>query len=440
MQAHYVIREMKKYDAKRQILLKNILLRMLTFVACVMTTVPVLAQVQNIPDTAHFRLRYAINIPEIESTFGDNASRMADMQSFLQRVKNDKMIQITDVKFRGTASPDGSYEFNVWLSENRLRTFKSLIRSYIDVPDSLIHANTTSIPWDEFRASVAASDMEYRDEILAIIDEEPRLVPFSNGRHIDARLLKLKSLHGGKAWQQLKSPILHDLRYGDAVFVFVRRMPPSFTFPVDISSFTPPIFPIAPQDSVETWTYRFHVKTNFVRLAMLNADLGFEFDLARHWSATLPVSYCALDWFKSTIKFRNFTVQPELRYWFSRKSNDGFFVGPHFQLCYYNYAFDGKYRYQDFRGRTPAIGGGIGIGYRKPISHNKHWRMEFELGAGAYPLDYSVFHNTPDVKDGQWVERRKKTYIGLDNVAVTLGYSFDLKKVQNTYHGKGGTR
>ena len=199
----------------------------------------------HVPDTARFRLKYPINSPEIESTFGDNSSRMTSMQGFLQKIRNDKMLQITDVKFRGTASPDGSYEFNVWLSENRLRTFKKLIRSYIDIPDSTIHANTTAIPWDEFRAAVAASDMAYRDEILAIIDEEPRLVPFTNNRHIDARLLKLKALHGGKVWELLKSPILRDLRYGDAVFAFVRMLPSPYTFPADTSrlTFTPPQFP-----------------------------------------------------------------------------------------------------------------------------------------------------------------------------------------------------
>ena len=185
---------------------------------------------------------------------------------------------------------------------------------------------------------------------------------------------------------------------------------------------------------------RLHVKTNFIALAMLSANLAVEADVARHWSVTLPVSYCAMDWFKSTIKFRNFTVKPEVRYWFRHADNDGFFAGAHFQLCYYNYAFDGKYRYQDYRGRTPALGGGLGLGYRKPISQNKRWRMEFELGAGVYPLDFSVFHNTPDVRDGQWIERRKKTYWGIDNAAVTLAYSFDLKKFQKTYLKKGGKR
>ena len=407
-------------------------------VVCATVAVTAAAQMISKPDTAHFHLKYAINNPEIESTFVDNGTRMSNMRDFLQYIRNDKMLRITDVKFRGTASPDGTYEFNVWLSENRLQNFKRLIRSYIDIPDSIIHANTSDIPWDEFRAAVAASDIAYRNEILAIIDEEPRLVPFYGNRHIDARLLKLKALHNGQAWELLKSPILRDLRYGDAIFAYDRLMPAWYTFPADTSKLV--VTPPSLQIEFDTWTPRLYLKTNFIALAMLNANLAVEADVARHWSVTLPVSYCAIDWFKSTIKFRNFTVKPEVRYWFRDYDNDGFFVGAHFQMCYYNYAFDGDYRYQDYRGGTPAIGGGLGFGYRKPISRNRRWRLEFELGAGAYSLDYSVFHNTPDVKDGQWVERRKQTYWGIDNAAITLAYSFDMKRFQKTRIRKGGAR
>lgn len=412
--------------------------RIFLFVISLIITCSSIAQT-SVLDTAHFKLRYVINIPEIDSTFVDNASRMMDMRDFLQMVRNCGFIKIKDVRFRGTASPDGTYDFNVWLSENRLRTFKELVRSYVDIPDSVIHANMSDIPWDEFRNKVAESDMEHRDEVLSIIDEEPRLVPFYGNRRIDARLLKLKKMYKGSVWEYLKSPILRDLRYGDAIFSFEYVLPYAEQSVMADSVIMPQAL-FQPVDIPEVWMPRCYVKTNFVRLAMLNANLAFEIDFARHWSFTLPVSYCAMDWFKSTIKFRNFTVQPEFRYWFRHWDNDGFFVGAHFELCYYNYAFNGKYRYQDYKGQTPALGGGVSFGYRKPISANRRWRLEFAAGAGVYPLDYSVFHNTLDVRDGQWIERRKKTYIGLDEVAITLSYSFDLRRFQRITYKKGGVK
>ena len=238
---------------------------------------------------AHFRIRYVINVPEIDSTFVDNSSRIIDMREFLEGAREDSLLRFTRVKFKATASPDGGYEFNQWLSKNRLRTFKELVYSYIEIPDSIIEANISDIPWDGFREKVAESDLEYRDEILAIIDEGPRIVPWFNNRHIDARLLKLKTLHRGKVWESLKEPILRDLRYGDAVFEFYRVKEAPLS--VSASFADRPIFipPLAVPEEQEIWIPRLHLKTNAIGLALLSANVSVEVDLARHWSFALPI-------------------------------------------------------------------------------------------------------------------------------------------------------
>ena len=82
----------------------------------------------------------------------------------------------------------------------------------------------------------------------------------------------------------------------------------------------------------------------------------------------------------------------------------------------------------DHNRETPAIGGGVSIGYRLPISKNNRWRVEFSLGAGVYSRHYDKFHNTLRTKDGLMIESIKKTYWGIDQAAVSFSYSFDLKK------------
>lgn len=396
---------------------------------------------------AHFRIRYVINQPEIDSTFVDNRDRISDIREFLEQVRRDSLLRIGGVQFRGTASPDGAYDFNVWLSEHRLRTFKELVLSYTDLPDSLIRANVSDIPWDGFRDKVAgADDLPWRDEVLAVIDEGPGLVPWFGGRRIDPRLLKLKAMHGGRVWEALKSPILRDLRYGDALFEYYRMQPAlglagvTFRDP-ELAAAGLEIPPPDPR-----WMPHIYLKTNFIGLAMLMANVAVELDIAPHWSFTLPIYYSGMDWFKSTIKFRNFTVQPEFRYWFPLRSdgsyfhNEGLFVGAHLEMSYYNFAFDGRYRYQDHRGRTPALGGGLSIGYRMPVSRDRRWKLEFAVGGGIYPLDYDLFDNTSDYRDGQLMGRRKETYVGLDQAAVTLGYTFDWDRRVRTLKKKGGRR
>ena len=412
--------------------------------AILMLMSTVVARSQN--EQAHFRIRYVINRPEVDSTFVDNAARISDMREFLRMLRTDTLIHVTSVEFCGTASPDGAYDFNVWLSENRLRTFKELVNSYLYIPDSIIHANVSDIPWDGFRAKVAESDLPHRDEILSIIDEGPSLVPWYNNRRIDPRLLKLRKMYKGQVWETLKSPILRDLRYGDAVFTYF-HLQPIFTYDIDYNDMSRPLeaevrYKSKPQIK---WLPHAYLKTNFIGLGMLMANLAYEFDFAPYWSVTFPIYYSAVDYFKSTIKFRNFTIQPEVRFWFSLKNdglwlyNDGWFAGAHLEMSYYNFAFDGQYRFQDYRGRTPALGGGLSLGYRMPLGRNKRWKMEFTVGAGIYPLDYDLFDNTPDVIDGQLMDRKQKTYIGLDQAAISIAYTFDRTRRARIYT-KGGRR
>ena len=94
----------------------------------------------------------------------------------------------------------------------------------------------------------------------------------------------------------------------------------------------------------------------------------------------------------------------------------------------FNFAFDGDYRYQDHNRNTPAIGGGMSIGYRLPISRNNRWRLELSLGAGVYSCHYDKFYNTPRTKDGLKIESIRDTYWGVDQAAVSFTYSFDLNK------------
>ncbi|MCH5306455.1 MAG: DUF3575 domain-containing protein [Prevotella sp.] len=246
-------------------------------------------------------------------------------------------------------------------------------------------------------------------------------------------------MHGGKAWESLKSPILFNLRFADAEFVLARKI----EMPDAIRLF--PNLPPAPPPATlgdyylepDIWIGRLHLKTNFVDLGLLIANLAVEVDLAPHWSFTLPLYYSAIDYFKSTVKFRMLGCQPEFRYWFSPTTNDGFFAGAHLGVSYYNFAFDGPYRYQDHNGTTPTVGGGLSFGYRTLLGKSQRWRLEFTAGAGVYPLYYDRFHNTPDVRDGMLVDNHRKTFVGLDQAAVTLAYSFDIRR-KIKWNMKGG--
>lgn len=175
---------------------------------------------------------------------------------------------------------------------------------------------------------------------------------------------------------------------------------------------------------------RLYLKTNAAGLALGMASLAVELDVADHLSLALPVCYSAWNYFKSTLKFRCLLFQPELRYWVDEHKT-GFFAGAHLGVSSYNFAFGGDYRFQDHDGITPALGAGVSLGYRIPISTDRRWQVEFSLGAGAYSLHFDMFHNTPDVKKGELVSTHRMTHVGLDQAQVTFSYSFDLKRKEN---------
>lgn len=394
-------------------------------------------------DSSVFRIRYKVNIPEIENAYLDNDSRILELREFLEELSADTNAKVNSIYFKGTASPEGTYEFNQWLSKKRLENFRNLVAEYISLPDSSIIKSESSITWDEFHQKVAESEYPWKEEVLEIIDLPERIVPYYGNRHIDSRLLKLRQLDNGRVYYELKEPILRDLRYGLAIFDVSYPKPELIpqTDALSLQTIQTISFPdiiFRETDRFYLWTPKFHLKTNLAAWALAISNIAAEIDLGHYWSFTVPIYYSAWDYFKSTIKFRTLAIQPELRYWPRKTGNEGFFIGPHFGMAYFNVAVDGPNRYQDYRGKTPALGGGVSIGYRISWGQKRNWHLEVTAGAGVYPLDYSIFYNTPDVKDGQWHDRRKKTYFGLDNFGITLGYSFDINKYARQYKVKGG--
>ncbi len=380
---------------------------------------------------------FRMNSTQIEPEFNDNTLRISQLISFLHQVQSDSSKRIVNISFCGAASPDGSYEWNRQLAKGRMMALEKVLRSKVVIPDSLISHNDSYIPWDYLASMVEQSGISHRSEILKILSEKQQIVPYYDDLTIDRRILRLKSLGGGKVWKEMIRRFFIPMRNAAAVFVTFKHVPPVVapikviedsvtTDTVAAVEHTPISVDSIPVSTpvVEKWGRNLYVKTNALGWGVAIANAAIEIDLYKHLSFNLPVYYSAWNYLTSTIKFRTFAIQPEIRYWFSDK-NDGWFIGGHFGLAYYNIAIDRKYRIQDHNGKSPALGGGIAAGYRMPISSNNRWKMEFSIGAGAYSLHYDKFHNH---KNGEMISSKKKTYIGLDQAAVSFSYTFDLKR------------
>ena len=376
------------------------------------------------------QVNFRVNGVVVDTAYAENAANVEEIISFLEAVRKDPSVELLQVAFCGAASPEGSAQLNTKLARKRLASLESLVRSQIYIPEDLIIRDDQYIPWNYLREKVAQSDIQYKYEILKIIDEVPRLVPHHYpGRMVDHRIIKLKELDRGSAWLDMYELFFKDMRSAHVVFITSKNVPSAQA--VHKTASKPAVKPVSritktPKRTAD-WPDVLYVKTNAVGILMGMFNFAVEFDIAEHMSVSMPLYYSAWNYMKPTVKFRCLNFQPELRYW-ERTSKEGFFAGAHIGVSSYNFAFDGEYRFQDKNGVTPAIGAGVALGYRLPISNDRRWQMEFSLGAGAYALNFDVFKNTPNVKNGELLGSQRMTYVGLDQAQVSFVYAFDFRR------------
>ncbi len=382
------------------------------------------------------RINFIVAKHYIAPNYMNNAQQLDNIIKWIDDIQKDSLVDIVGVEFCGSVSPEGSVRFNHFLSLARLSVLEKYVRKRISIPEDIIVRNDHYIAWGGLEDMVENSDIKNKEEILSIIRSENR----STGEQLDSRIGDLKNLDGGITWRLLFNRYFKNLRSAAVVLVTKKSdaallmekkasevwVSDKLTRSIDMPALSSPSPVLSILPEVAPQKRYIYIKTNIVGLALLSANLGFEIDMGNHFSFNLPIYYCALDYFKSTLKFRNFSVQPELRYW--PKSNyKGLFMGAHLGFAYYNFAFDGHTRYQDKDGKTPTLGGGLSLGYRLPLGQNQRWNMEFALGAGVYPLHYDLFHN---VDNGKLYDTRKKTRIGLDNALIGISYRIPYKTVK----------
>ena len=374
----------------------------------------------------HFRL----DSDELDGGYMGNGASLRRFASVVDSIGIDRIDSVVIVS---QSSPEGVYEHNVKLSRRRARTLRRYLDEHYPSLSARTYVHADGESWSRLRHYVL-SDRRMKDatirKVLSVIDSDVNV--------------------GTKKWRMQQLPVYRYLlttyypRIRNSVFFIVyysdmRREIRTARVGASLPplTVTPPVMQMRRMPSLSKpepapWARNLHLKTNAICWGMGVANVAAEIDLTRHWSFSLPVMYSAWNYFKSTIKFRVFGSMPELRYWVSER-NDGVYVGAHFGFAYYNVAFDGAYRYQDHNRETPALGGGLSVGYRLPLDRARRWRVEFSLGCGVYSLHYDKFRNTADVRDGLLVGSERKTAVGIDQAAVTFSYTFDLS-------GKGGRR
>lgn len=185
------------------------------------------------------------------------------------------------------------------------------------------------------------------------------------------------------------------------------------------------IFSIFP--SLKTLGQECALKTNLLYDATANANLAFETAVAPKWSVELSGNL-NLWKFSDGKQWRNYVLQPEVRYWLCDALSGHFFalhllggqynignVDLNFKMLGTDFSKLKDTRYQGW-----FVGAGVAYGYDWILS--RHWNIEAEIGIGWV---YSRYDRYPCAHCGTKIESDcPHNYFGPTKLAVNLEYIF----------------
>lgn len=402
----------------------------LSFLTIFLNTFKIYSDNQSLVPQAECGERAGMGI-RFNQPFKIDSDRMIDsilLRNFAKEIDSIMCVgTITKVNITGLSSIDGPVDLNDKLAEDRALAMASWLEKTTGLHSGLFSIHSKGEDWNMFRGLVENdSCIPSRSAIITIL---------SSSLSEEEKEKELRYLDNGTPWSYLAENIFPEMRCVE-VDLEVKPLPlhpEPKKAPVESEIIELDVVETASDEIYETpladtlpeeWRRRFYIKTDLPYWLMSWSNVAFEVDMAPHWSFNLPIYFSAVNYFKTTLKFRLFAFQPGIRYWL-KGTNTGVYFEAHYTMGWWNFAFNGPYRYQDHYRKSPSVGGGIGAGYRLPISKNGRWAMEFGGGVGVYRLNYDRFQNHTN---GKLIDSHKKTVFFIDNVNVSISYSFPIEK------------
>lgn len=116
-------------------------------------------------------LDFPVDRVELYPEYRNNPRELEKIINTINLIKEDKNTFITGITIHGYASPEGSYEHNIYLAQGRAGTLKDYVRHFLHLDESLFSVTSTPEDWEGLKAYVEASTaLKNKSEIRKIID------------------------------------------------------------------------------------------------------------------------------------------------------------------------------------------------------------------------------------------------------------------------------
>ncbi len=148
-------------------------------------------KVRNETFAAHFA--FVVSNSTLMRDYRNNKPELDRVDSITNSILMNKDLKVSDVTIDGYASPEGYEKANLDLSKNRAQALVNYLVKKYSLPVSMFHVQGHGEDWDGLIKKVASSEMEWKNDVLAII----------NNYKGQARKEKLVSVHEGLPYRFL---------------------------------------------------------------------------------------------------------------------------------------------------------------------------------------------------------------------------------------------
>lgn len=377
------------------------IIRLLLIYAFVLIPLSVLSK-ENPTDSSvveKFALYYKCDSIDINENYLSNKSQIEHIRHYLRNSP-----RIDSITIYSWASPEGGYEYNKWLSQERGKTARRFLLE--NCPDSLklnegkIHLSPLAENWSGLLELVEKNYFRHdRDKVIKILKTE--------GIKNETRKWRLQQLDKGLTWRYLVDTYMPDLRTATWICVWVEVVPlPSPKVYKDslVTRYTtnlaePEFYHIKSTPVQKTIL---GLKTNLLYDAVSTVNYAIEVPINEHFSLQYEQN---TPWWlskdnRNCLQF--LTLGGEFRWWFApspkcetecRKQRDalmGHFLGINGWGGYADIQYGREFGCYQF----DFWSAGLTYGYAMPVG--KYLNLEFSISAGYARIPYQHYIPTDD--------------------------------------------
>lgn len=152
----------------------------------------------------------------IDPAFSDNRKSLEEVRKVLELIEADPQASLGKIVLAGASSPEGSFSLNEKLSQRRADALKKYLGEDVGSKAALFEVINIGEDWVGLRKMVEASTMQYKQEVLDIIDA----YEVCKGREVE--LMRLK---GGRPYNYMLEHFFPSLRCAGYIRIFYESKP-----------------------------------------------------------------------------------------------------------------------------------------------------------------------------------------------------------------------